>query len=755
MIDFLYRFRLGLLAALVLAVILLGPGVKAALVVDNSLSVWFLPGDPALRAYQEFQHRFGNDEVVVIVVRGRPSVLAAADLAGFRALSRELEALPAVQTVFGPGNATVPRHGPLGNYAAPLLTTGADGAQVQALLAPLPTLRTELFAPDYRATRFVVVLRAAPDFDNRRGAILDGVRATVYRHFGPERASLGGIGVIYAGLNALSRQDFGFFLGVGYLVMVAAFLLIYRNAVLLAYALGIVGLATYFTLGMYGALGYRLNLMTVLLPVVIILLGLMSALHVVNEYNQAPPSQGPGRAEPALAALRSTLYPCFCTSLTTAAGFLSLLTSPMAILKNFGLFAALGIALCLALTYVLGVLLLPLARPHGRATRRTSAQVVRFYSAVLRHKRALGAASLLLMLGLAAGIPRLRADTYTLGYFPTAHPVVRDHRQMQAAWGPYLPLELLVRPRPGLTLHSSAVVRAAVAFADSARQLPGVGRVFGFQSLYQSGLEAQFGARSRRALRSESILRLVDKSLHDDYPQLARQFMADAGRTGRITVSGSMLSARQLTDKTDSLLRIARATLGPVATVTPAGYQPMYAGIVSYVTTSQTSSLLLSFGLVFGLVWLFIRDFRLALLTVIPNLFPVLVVLGVMGWLGISLDTATASIAAIVLSFSVDDTMHFVYQYRQHRRAGQGPAAARLRTIAHAGPAIVLTSVILFFGYAFMMFGSLKTVALFGALTAVAIAGALFGELVIFPIVLERFDREKPSRKRSKRWAVG
>jgi hypothetical protein len=144
--------------------------------------------------------------------------------------------------------------------------------------------------------------------------------------------------------------------------------------------------------------------------------------------------------------------------------------------------------------------------------------------------------------------------------------------------------------------------------------------------------------------------------------------------------------------------------------------------------------LLLSFGLVFVLVWLFIRDFRLAVLKVIPNLFPVLVVLGVMGWLGITLDTATASIAAIVLSFSVDDTMHFVYQYRQHRRAGQTPAAARLSTIVHVGPAIVLTSLILFLGYAFMMLGSL---------TAVAIAGALFGELVIFPIVLERFDREK------------
>ncbi|MCC2548861.1 MMPL family transporter [Hymenobacter sp. BT175] len=743
MIAILYKLRYGLLALTLVAVAMLGPGVKSALVVDNSLAVWFLPGDPALNAYQEFQRHFGNDEVVVVVVKGQPSVLSPADLRGFQALSRELEALPAVQSVFGPGNATVPRRGPTGTYAAPLLAPTTDAATVQGVLAPLPTLREELFTPDYTAARFVIVLRQAGNFDEQRGAILDGIRNTVYRHFPASRASLGGIGVIYAGLNALSQQDFGFFLGVGYLLMIVAFVLIYRNFVLLAYALGIVGLSTYLTLGVYGALGYRINIMTVLLPVVIILLGLMDALHVVNERNQLEAAGRGDRRDSALKALRDTLYPCAYTSFTTAAGFLSLLTSPMAILKNFGLFAALGIGLCLVYTYVLGVLLLPLAQPNARSTRQASTGVVRFYTWVLRHKGVLSVASLLLMLGLAAGVPRLRSDTYTLGYFPPDHPVVRDHAAMQAAWGPYLPLELLVRPRPGQSLHSASVVQAATAFSDSVRQVPGVGKVFGFHSLYQAGLEAELGAKGRKALGSQSALNRADKTLRTEYPALAGQFMADSGRLGRITVSGAMLSASQLTAKTDSLLGIARATLGAVATVTPAGYQPMYAGIVSYVTSSQTNSLLLSFILVFALVWLFIRDFRLALLTVIPNLFPVLVVLGVMGWLGITLDTASASIAAIVLSISVDDTMHFVYQYRQNRRAGQSPEQARLHTIAHVGPAIVLTSAILFLGYAFMMLGSLKTVQLFGSLTAVAIAGALLGELIIFPIVLERFDRRK------------
>ncbi|GAA4354676.1 MMPL family transporter [Hymenobacter saemangeumensis] len=744
MIALLYRFRLAFLSLTLLAGLALWPGVKAALVVDNSLAVWFLRGDPALAAYHEFREKFGNDEVVVIAVRaGRETLLSPANLQALRQLDAELAALPAVATVFGPGSATLPRRSLLGSYAAPLLAPGTNGEAVRAALQTLPTLREQLFTADYRTARLLVVLKASADFDNQRGQLLDEVRATVLRHFPASRAHLGGIGVVYAGLNALSQQDFGLFLGVGYLLMGLVFLLIYRDWRLLLYVLGVVGFSTYLTLGLYGTLGHRLNLMTVLLPVVIILLGLMDALHVINERNQLASKTTTDNTELALQALRATFYPCLFTTLTTVAGFLALLTSPMAILQTFGLFTALGIGLCLVFTFGLGVWLLPLARPAAPSTRAASTRLAGFYGWVLRRQVPLGTAALLLLLGLAAGLPRLRADTYTLGYFPPSHPVVRDHQAIQAAWGAYLPLELLVTPRAGQSLHSPAVLQAAVAFADSARQLAGVGRIFGFHSLYLGGLEARLGERrSRVALGSASVLRLSHEQLAADYPSLARQFETANGGTGRITVSGPMLSARQLTAKTDSLLAIARATLGPVATVRPAGYQPMYANIVQYVTASQTNSLLLSCGLVFFLVWLFIRDLRLALLTVVPNLFPVLVVLGLMGWLGITLDTATASIAAIVLSFSVDDTMHFIYHYRQQRRAGHAPAVARLATITHVGPAIVLTGTILFCGYAFMMLGSLKTVQTFGALTAVAIAGALLGELIIFPIVLAWFDKD-------------
>src|SRR5690606_5313829 len=134
---------------------------------------------------------------------------------------------------------------------------------------------------------------------------------------------------------------------------------------------------------------------------------------------------------------------------------------------------------------------------------------------------------------------------------------------------------------------------------------------------------------------------------------------------------------------------------------------------------------------------------KLALLAIISNFFPVIVMLGFMGLAGINLDIATASIAAIVLSICVDDTVHYIFYYRKLREKGSSPSFARLQTTRHIGPAILITSLILFCGFAFMMLGQLQTVKLFGLLTALAIFTGLFGEVVLFPLMLEKFDRTR------------
>ena len=130
----LHKIRFWLLALIAGACVGLWPGVQAALVVDNDLSAWFLTNDPALSAYRDFQSRFGNDEVVIIVVKDEQSVLTPTYFAALRALSSELAALPEVAQVLGVGTAELPGRAGLLGEAAPrlLLPPGATAGTVRA-----------------------------------------------------------------------------------------------------------------------------------------------------------------------------------------------------------------------------------------------------------------------------------------------------------------------------------------------------------------------------------------------------------------------------------------------------------------------------------------------------------------------------------------------------------------------------------------------------------------------------------------------
>lgn len=735
MLNSIYTLRFPLLVFALIACFFLWPGVKTAINVDNSLTVWFLDDDPALVAYNDFQEKFGNDELIILMIKDSDSLLQTFHFQRFVSMTNELQKLDAVERVTGPGNAQVTLKGMFAATTRPLISEKSTPEYVYNLLKNHEVLKKQLFTDDYKAARFIIELKAIPDFDSKRGEILEDVKLAVHQFYDDEQTHFGGVGVIYAGLNKLSQRDFAFFIVIGYVMMFVLMLIIYRRFSLMLYALGTISLATYITIGLYGLLGHQINLMTILLPVVIILLGMMDVIHVINEKHQ-PKYMDMDKKKSAIKALKKVYKPCLFTTLTTMAGFLALTISPMAILKNFGIFSAIGIMLSMVFTYLLGVIILPVSRPSDNAIKLTSSGLSKLLKVVHSYKAPLMVLSATFILCASFGISFLKTDTDTLGYFPKKHEVVQDHEAIQNTWGAYFPLELLVIPKKDFELHDPEIVKQAFLFEQNAVQnIEGLGEVFGFHSLYKAGTLSSDHTLGRSELWQAA------RQLESRYPVLSKQYVNSEENIGRITVYGNMMSAATLSDKMSELLLEIDGTLANVADVKPAGYQPMYASIVSYVTHSQINSLLLAFLLIFVLVFTFIRDLRLAILSITPNFFPIIVMLGIMGWAGIHLDIATASIAAIVLSFCIDDTIHFIYTYQRYRKKGQTLYEARKSTIMHVGSAIVLTSLILFFGYAIMIFASLQTVMLFGLLTSITIIGALYSHLVIFPVLLERFDK--------------
>ena len=141
-------------------------------------------------------------------------------------------------------------------------------------------------------------------------------------------------------------------------------------------------------------------------------------------------------------------------------------------------------------------------------------------------------------------------------------------------------------------------------------------------------------------------------------------------------------------------------------------------------------------------MWLWTHSLSIALLSLIPNLFPVAIIFGVMGYTGITLDIATAVIAAIVIGVAIDDTIHFLHHWREGATQNLSWKDNVTHTYKRAGRAILLTTLLLLIGFPLMMFSQLKSVAYFGLLTSIAAFSALVADLFLLPLLLRLYTKK-------------
>ncbi|HEV2149763.1 MAG TPA: MMPL family transporter [Longimicrobiaceae bacterium] len=678
------RAALLLLALATLPLAAAAAGLKP----DNSLSVWFVEDDPALLAYREFLREFGSDEAVAAAYPTPGGALSPGERALQLRAAERLRAIEGVEEVLSP--ATLAASLPPGEGTADALR------------------RAGVVSEDGETALLLVRMSARPDLDAVRGEILEQIREALAETVGVggRGVHLAGNGVLYDALNRQTIRDSALYLGLAFVLMTALLWLTLRRARAVAVALAGPLAASGATLGIFALSGRPLTQVTAILPMLILVIGLTDAIHLVShhytERRAHPPAGEPERRERVARSMADLAVPCLFTSVTTALGFLALSASRMPVVRDLGLFAAVGMVLVWVLTMVActaGLALRDLPPPpESRGTDRALAALGR---ALPRRRGWVLAGSAAAAALLLAGVARMEVNTYTLELLPPGHEVREDSRWIEAHAGFYTPLEFVVRSTDGRPVLRPEVLDRLGEWRRRAERRPEVGRTFG---------AADLGERS--------------------------VYLSRDGRTARITAYVPMSSTQGFAATARALEREGREVLGEGVTIRAAGYLPLYLRIIDYVLESTLRGLALAAGVVFVVLGLLLRSLPLTAAAVPVNLFPVLLVFGVMGWSGIPLDIATATIGAIVLGIAVDDSIHFLFRYRGERRAGAAPEAAVGTTLQTAGRGIVLSTVVLALGFAVLAASGSRSIAYFGILAALAVVGALVADLFLLPALL-------------------
>ncbi len=723
----------GLFALLVVAML---PGL-ARLETDNSAAVFFLAGSGEVARYDAFVERFGSDAGLRIVVSGE-GLFSAEGLAFLARLEEESARLDGVRNVTGP----------VGHHRMRLPGfPPADPRTFRDLLLGNPLDRAAGFVS---ATGEEVSILL--ELERHLGARQEGLLSELERRIAAPPAgvvvTMVGEAMFQRALNASGREVervyFPLLLALAALLLAATF----REAGAVVLPLAFVATVEIVVLGAMGYAGVKLNLVVAILPPILFVIALASAVHLMLRCRDIEASQGPD-GESAIAATLATYRDkgraLFWTTVSTLAGFASLAVTPVAPIRTLGLWAGLG----LAFSGVAAFTLLPclLARTMARrAALPERAFELRLQSLGRRvtelaadHRAWVLAIYAGLALVAAAGLPRLSVASNALHYLAPEHPVRAGIESVERRGIGLSALELVVTGGAGEFLAERPLT-ALAELGRALRQIPGVLSVVGATDLLDDVASSSPLARAFQPeeLR-ERLLPLVRADATGS--RALGRFLSVDGSETRLTLFVPTEGYTRVDPVAARALAVARQAL-PGATIELTGQYPLLLAMQRYLLSTLALSLLLTLPVLAITFYILLRDAKGTFYALVPNLWPVLVILGGMGWFGVPLDIATVMVASITLGLVVDDTIHTLAHYRE-LRAELGERGAVADRMEKTAPAYLLTGVILASGFGVCALSGFAPTARFGLLSAIAIMIAVLADFTLVPALFGRSDMSR------------
>ncbi len=743
-----------------LAVLLLVAGVLGAgllrLRFDPSTERVFPDGHWAVTTFEQFREAFGGDESVFVALEvpegdvftvetltvARRFARAAAKLDGVaRAFS--LPDVPVIRLVPGVG-PTLVRPLPEDLRQASPETLAAWRRDVLAF----PYVEQFLVSRDRRAMSVVVLLErldagiAGAEQNVELVRALQSLARDAEQEHGL-KVYLAGSPLVKAEIIDAIRTDMIRFSGPLVLIALITAWLVLRSLPGTLLTLGVLVVSIELTLGALGHLGVPLDTMTSLIPTLLLVIGVADALHLLVEQRAQAAQLGPDATgvETARRALRHVFLPCLLTSVTTALGFGSLVLSPIPPIRAFGVAAAVASLTAFAVSVVFipaAAALLP--PPHPKPGQKM--RIDRLADAVLRRPRLGLAVGLAFTLVCGLGWTRVVVDTDFLSFFPASSSLRQDAQAIQERFVGIAPCELLVQGPPG-TSRSPQALRAILALErDLEAAVPFVDYAFSAADCVSVARGILTGERSipdspEDLDKLETLLRLV---AGNELP-LDRLIAAPGGNHPdaewlRVIVRAEAVGSARMNGLIDTVARLEAQHLAPLGLrALPTGTTVVFSQTADTIMSGQIESFGVAFLIITLVMAAALRSLRLGLLSMVPNMIPIVALIGAMGLLEIPFNSFNSMVASIALGIAVDDTIHILLGFQRFSR-DRPLASAVHETIAHEGTAVLSTSTVLFCGFAVLLGATFAPTANFGLLTAIAIAAALVGDLVVTPALL-------------------
>ncbi len=710
--------------------------------IDPSTDRILAAGSPAKLFYDKTQRMFGSDESLVIMLTDR-DIFQPDILNRIRRMTERLENIGQVHHVVSLTNALDIRSIEGDLDIAPFVPGPDEGSpdivRIRERVLGNPIYAGSLVSKTGDATALVVFFKNIPDREYRRSGVHEAITTIVREERGDHEVFMSGGPFLKVAMVDYLIEDLVSDPPVIAFILIVVLAISFRTVTGVIVPLVNVAVGVLFTLGTIVALGYSLSMISILVPPLLMVLGFTYSVYVVSEYSQI-------RRQPDsyTTAVKTTLehitLPVMMAGLTTIAGFVSLIANPIPAIQEFGIFATIGVVYLTLLSITVTPALIRLldrnpepwksvdkpSRSHG--FDRFVERVAHFD---LKYRNGIFAGAVIIFLVACVGMTKIHVSTEAITNFSKDSEVRAGFEAINAKLGGANAFSIVVEGNHQGAFKDPANLEVLKDLQTWLMDQPEIGGTLSIAD-YLMQVNQALHDNDPAFYSIPDNQRLVSQLLFLSSSEELNRMVDSRYATANIVVRSNVINSDRLmalVDRINDHLQVVPGHLKPVITGNPV----LISETLNNIITGQAISVGAALLIVYGILSIMLMSGRTGIVALLPNLLPVAIYFGSLGFFGISLNPSTSLIAPMILGVAIDDTIHYVARFNSEIRRNANTQKATLLTMKSAGRPMTYSAIGLCFGFMVLTTSELQMQVHVGLMAAYALGIAWLCDFLLTP----------------------
>lgn len=724
----------------------------------------FLPllpeDDPIYVEYHEFLGHFGQEGNVMVVGFQCDSLYQLEKFNAFYDLYGQLKEIEGVEQVVSILQArNMKKNEALKSFEFKPVTSQRYETQkevdaVAKELASLPFYR-KLFYNDKNKTHLMALTLNKQLLDNESRIDLILSIEDVVNPFAEQI----GVDVHYSGLPYIRTKstvktkaevEMFIFLAMG--VTAFIMLLFFRSFSAMFYSMLVVGIGVVWAIATLVLLGFKITILTALIPPLIIVIGIPNCIFLLNKYHNEFKLHG-NKIKAMTRVIQKVGNATFMTNATTAAGFATFVITQTQMLVEFGIVASINILL----VFFISLIIIPsiysfLPTPKDRHLSHLERTWMNKLSAwmekvVLNHRNIVYFSTVLLLVFAFYGVSKIETTGNIVDDIPKDDPIAVDLDFFERNFAGVMPFEVMVNTHKNNGVSKSSTLKRIQKLENVLAEYPEISSTSSIADLAKFSKQAYYNGNpdyySLPSSQEKNFILKYAKNTLGDSADIFNSFIDSTKSVARISARMKDIGTKQMRALRDSIKPKIDAIFNPEKyDVSITGTSVLFLEGTTYLVKNLFSSLLLAISLIAILMaWMFSSS-RMVVVSLLPNLIPLVLTGALMGYFNISIKPSTILVFSIAFGISIDDTIHFLAKYRQELKANHwNIRLAVINALKETGVSMFYTSIVLFFGFSIFIASDFGGTVALGLLVSVTLLFAMMANLLLLPSLLLSLER--------------